>query len=241
MTASQRRRIEQVLRLSPVSLDDEELSARTGIAPRQVLNIVCRGMERDGVIRRSIGPDGRYLNQLPDRDTHAAMPVPEIALQEVDSGRDTVVRARASVDLLPAGVSPEQRTAERAMLDVLGERLDVRLDPTRLTTSSGLDVEVDGVDLDRRVLVECWAHQGPPKGVQRQKILTDALKLTWIAAAMRPRPQQIILCMSDPEAAAPFQPVAGSWSSQALSDLGITVEVVELPIDLRATARSAKA
>jgi hypothetical protein len=82
------------------------------------------------------------------------------------------------------------------------------------------------------VLVECWAHQGNPKAAQRHKVLADALKLTWIGSTIYPRPR-LILCMSDPAAAAPFLPPARSWAAQALKDLGVTISVVELPDDVR--------
>lgn len=58
-------------------------------------------------------------------------------------------------------------------------------------------VEVDCADAGRTVLAECWAHQGPPKSVQRHKVLADAFKLAWIATTLNPRPQ-LILCLSDP-------------------------------------------
>lgn len=119
------------------------------------------------------------------------------------------------------------------MLDLLGDRLGLRLDPARITVPSGARVEIDGADGIRTVLVECWAHQGAAKPAQRHKVLSDAFKLTWIASTIYPRPR-LILCLSDPLAAAPFQPSAKSWSAQALADLGITIELVELPPAVRA-------
>ena len=94
-------------------------------------------------------------------------------------------------------------------------------------------------DARRTVLVECWAHQGPPKAAQKHKVLADALKLTWIASTLYPRPQ-LILCLSDPQAAAPFQPGARSWAAQALQDLGIRIEIVDLPDDIRESVVSAQ-
>jgi hypothetical protein len=76
---------------------------------------------------------------------------------------------------------------------------------------SGERVEVDGADASRTVLAECWAHQGPPKSAH----LADAFRLAWIATTVYPRPQ-LILCLSDPLAAAPFLPGARSWASRAL-------------------------
>jgi len=86
-----------------------------------------------------------------------------------------------------------------------------------MTVPSGERVEVDGADAGRTVLAECWAHQGPPKSAQKHKVLADAFKLAWIGTAVYPRPQ-LILCLSDPLAAAPFLPGARSWASRALQD-----------------------
>jgi hypothetical protein len=63
-------------------------------------------------------------------------------------------------------------------------------------------------------------------------VLADAFKLAWITSTIYPRPQ-LILCLSDPLAAAPFLPSARSWAARALQDDGITVSVVSLPDDLR--------
>jgi hypothetical protein len=125
------------------------------------------------------------------------------------------------------------------MLDILGAKLGLTLDPARITVPSGARVEVDGSDAERRVLVECWAHQGVTKAAQRHKVLTDALKLTWISSTIYPRPR-LILCLSDSQAAAPFLPGSRSWAAQALHDLTITIEVVDLPEDLRAQLRTAQ-
>ena len=146
---------------------------------------------------------------------------------------------RASGHTPPAGSSHEQRDAERVMLDLLGARLGVTLEPATITVPSGAWVEVDGADPGRTVLVECWAHQGPPKSAQRHKVLSDALKLMWISTTIYPRPR-LVLCLSDPLAAAPFQPTARSWAAQALQDLGITVEVVDLPAEVRQLIEAAQ-
>lgn len=118
------------------------------------------------------------------------------------------------------------------MLDLLGAQLGLELNPATIAVPSGERVEVDGADASRTVLAECWAHQGPPKSAQRHKVLADAFKLAWIGTTVYPRPQ-LILCLSDPLAAAPFLPGARSWASRALQDHRIAVCVVSLPGDLR--------
>jgi hypothetical protein len=49
---------------------------------------------------------------------------------------------------------------------------------------------------------------------------------------MYPKPR-LILCLSDPLAAAPFLPGARSWAARAFQDLGVTICVVDLPAGLR--------
>jgi hypothetical protein len=51
------------------------------------------------------------------------------------------------------------------------------------------DVEVrpDGVDAERTVFVEVFAHVGKLRGGQRHKVSTDALKLLAIRAVVFPR------------------------------------------------------
>jgi hypothetical protein len=43
----------------------------------------------------------------------------------------------------------------------------------------------------------------------------------------------LILCLSGPLAAALFQPGARPWAARAFQDLGATISVVDLPVDLR--------
>jgi len=48
------------------ALDDDELSQRTGIKPRQTVNQILRRLEREGVVRRRTGPEGKLVTELPD-------------------------------------------------------------------------------------------------------------------------------------------------------------------------------
>ena len=213
-----RERVLAALRVSSRPLDDDQLSRRAEVRPRQAVNQVCRLLEQEGLLRRYVGVDGKIVNDL-------LVEVVEVPL---------VVAAveRPSPDARPPGSSTEQRDAERVMLDLLGTELGLTLGPARIQVPSGERVEVDGADLQHTVLVECWAHQGPPKSAQRHKVLADAFKLHWISTTLYPRPRRI-LCLSDPAAAAPFLPQARSWAARALQDLDITVMVVPLPDDVR--------
>jgi hypothetical protein len=60
------------------------------------------------------------------------------------------------------------------MLDLLGRRPGLVLEPCTLTVPAGARVEVDGSDTARTVLVECWAHLGPPKSAPKHKVLAAA-------------------------------------------------------------------
>lgn len=232
---SHRDRVIEAIRVSSRPLDDDQLAARSGISPRQTVNQVCRALERAGMVRRRPGPDGKIVNEWLGNENRdpagitgpagAAVPGTGTA---APAGRDGTPSARA----VPAGDSQEQRGAERVMLDLLGAQLGLELNPAAITVPSGERVEVDGADAGRTVLAECWAHQGPPKSAQRHKVLADAFKLAWVGTTLYPRPQ-LILCLSDPLAAAPFIPGGRSWAARALQDHRITVSVVDLPDELR--------
>ncbi|MFD2466283.1 hypothetical protein [Amycolatopsis silviterrae] len=114
----------------------------------------------------------------------------------------------------------------------MSNELGIALRPQPIETSTGVRVEVDGVDDACTVLVEAWAHQGPPKAAQRHKVLADAFKLSWIASTLPARPR-LILCFSDEVAAKPFQ-TGRSWAAAALRDQRIEVLVAELPDATRA-------
>lgn len=129
------------------------------------------------------------------------------------------------------GDSTVQRTAEAALLAACGQQLGVALAPQRLHLPDGAYVDVDGVCEEPPVLVEAWAHQGPPKGAQTKKVLVDALKLSHIARGLPNRPWRLILLFSDEAAAKPFR--GASWYAGALRDLGIELHVVDIPVGLR--------
>jgi hypothetical protein len=231
-TDSNRERVAAMIRTSARPLDDDQVAARAGISPRQTVNQICRALERDGMLRRRTGPHGKTVNEwVGDRDQEPSS-IPGRASAAV-SGTGASANSAATADgAVPAGDSAEQRGAERVMLDLLGLRLGLELNPATISAPSGERVQVDGADGSRTVLAECWAHQGPPKSAQWHKVLADAFKLAWIATTIYPRPQ-LILCLSDSLAAAPFLPGARSWASRALQDHLISVSVVTLPGDLR--------
>lgn len=225
-----REKVLSTLSHATTSLDDDELARRAGISSRQQVNQICRVLAREGLLARVSGPDGKIVNAL--RGAGAAQ-APTL-LADSNPADFATEPARA----LPAGDSTEQRQAERAILDALGERLGLVLNPRRLERPGGIRVEVDGADDDLTVLVECWAHQGPAKVAQKHKLVNDAVKLHWIGSTLTPVPRRI-LCVTD--AAAVRHLRRRSWQAQAIRELGVEIEVVELPEPLRATVVAAQA
>jgi hypothetical protein len=138
-----------------------------------------------------------------------------------------------------AGSSAEQRAAETTMLDLLGRELGVAFEKRRLVAEGGAWTEVDGYSAEPPILVEAWAHQGPPKSAQKAKVLTDALKLAWAEATFLPGARKILL-FSDEAAAARFRPGRTTWSGAALTHFGVEIRVVALPDDMRAAVRHAQ-
>ncbi len=216
-----KQRVLDLLRTSSHPLDDDELARRLDVSFREAVNRTCLDLAAQGLVRRRTGPDGTLVNEL---------------TADLVSPSPGTVAASASGPPLPAGDSREQRLAEQAMIEVLGRELGVDLAPRTLPQPSGVRLDVDGADPDLTVLVEAWAHQGPPKPAQKDKVLADALKLVWIRSTLDTSPR-VILCFSDVLAAHHFSG-ARTWAATALAGLGVEVHVVVLPVDIRAALRS---
>lgn len=224
MERANRERVLDVLRAADSALDDDEISARSGVEPRQTVNSIVHALVAEGVIERFTGPSGKLVNRLlapPDTLLEIALPSDPVEDPEIAPGN-----------------SREQQEAETAMLALLGERLGVALAPRRLSHPSGAHVEVDGASEDLTVLVECWAHRGPAKVAQKYRLVNDALKLHWTARALVPIPRRLVLCVSDPRAVAHLR--GRSWQGKAIADLGVDIEVVELPAATTAAIEAAQ-
>jgi hypothetical protein len=120
---------------------------------------------------------------------------------------------------LPDGDSAEQRGAEALILSAVSAQLGIELVPGRLTVDDSIRVDVDGLSHDPPVLVEAWAHQGPPKPAQKAKVMADAFKLVWIERRLFPRGARKIVAFADPSAAGHF--TGRTWMAAALRELGI--------------------
>jgi hypothetical protein len=138
---------------------------------------------------------------------------------------------------VPPGDSREQRDAEAVMVALLSDALGVPLAPRRIDLAEGRRVEIDAASEDLSLLAEAWAHQGPPKAAQRNKVITDAFKLVFIAR-LAETPPRLILLLSDDAAAAPFR--GKSWAAAALREFGVEIVVMELPTDTKQAVRAAQ-
>lgn len=139
---------------------------------------------------------------------------------------------------LAAGDSGEQRRVEALMLKTLSGQLGMTLAPRRLTSPSGAFIDVDGVSDDGSVLVECWAHQGPAKVAQKYKLVNDAVKLQWAAGWLCPRPEKLLLLVSDEAAVRHLR--GTSWQGHAVREMGVEIGVVALPAEVRSALREAQ-
>ena len=185
--------------------------------------MICRRLATEGVLLRAVGPDSKIVNELISRPAYS----PDDSSVIFTPQRSALSGDRMEVSNGQPGSSHEQRGAEAIMLQRLSESLGVQLLPRKLKLASGVRVELDGADEGLTVLVECWAHQGPAKVAQKSKMVTDAVKLHWVAQTLALAPERLILCVSDPAAIKHLR--GTSWQGAAIAALGITLEVVELP------------
>ena len=94
---------------------------------------------------------------------------------------------------------------------------------------------LDSVQLDgyahrrQRVCVEIRSRQGPAKGAQKHKVMTDMCKLLHVESLLG-RPCRKILAVAD-EAAVAF--LRGSWQGKFAKGVGIELRVVKIPEKLR--------
>ncbi len=152
-------------------------------------------------------------------------------------GQHLALSTAGEEDTLPAGDSLEQRQAEVDMIQAVSLARGVSLTSTRLDLGNGVSVQVDGVAADHSLFCEAFAHQGPLKGGQPHKVLSDAFKLAYLGR--RWPNAELLLVFSDDEAARRFR-TGPSWAAKAIEAFGVKVEVVKLPDAVRDRLRTAQ-
>lgn len=108
------------------------------------------------------------------------------------------------------------------MLAALSARLSLKLAKDH---DLGLGLRPDGIDVDRKVVVEVYARVGLLKGAQLHKVKADLLKLAFIGTRLGPEWRKL-MCFGSHEAAAFL--LGGSWAAEAARTFGIEVVVEPL-------------
>lgn len=131
-----------------------------------------------------------------------------------------------------AGDSSEQQIAEKWLVTELSNRLGIKLIKKKWELSESSYFEVDGFCASSSTICEVWSHIGTPKSAQKDKVMTDALKLIFLNDfVFKERGgSNLILLFADEKAAAPFR--QKSWMSECLRKYKIKIEVIELPEEL---------
>lgn len=132
--------------------------------------------------------------------------------------------------------SSAQRSAERHLLSSLGTALEARFvggAPLR----AELGVEPDGVDPDKKIVVEVFARLGALKSAQVRKVRADVLKLAYVRKKLGPE-WRAVICFACNEAAASL--TGRSWAAEAAREFGVDIAVHELPEDVRQSVLDAQ-
>lgn len=113
----------------------------------------------------------------------------------------------------------------------------ITIDQKKLNLPEGGWIELDAFCESPLVLCEVWAHIGPPKSAQKNKVMTDAFKLLFASTLVKGNGKRILL-FADRNAAGHFQ--SKSWMVQCLKEHNIIVEIIELPPKLKIKVQKAQ-
>jgi hypothetical protein len=119
-----------------------------------------------------------------------------------------------------------QRSAERLILRSLNRRNGLLLVSDRVELPTGGSLQLDGIDRQKRVMCEVWAHHGEAKSAQRHKVMSDAFKLCLAARLLGGRWKKLLVVV-DAEAAKAFEGTA-AWRTAALREFGVKILPVRL-------------
>ena len=191
-----------------------EVSLETAVSPEQQVNSILRKLTKQGSVRRS-----------DDERPYAYYPV-----LPVDGQRSTVSSEEAEARKGSPRESKEQQDAEKWLITNFSKKTGVVLAKRRVYLDDRKWVEVDGFSASPPSLCEAWAHIGPPKSAQKNKVMADALKLLFVDSFLGTNSKRTLL-LCDGEAARPFQGVG--WRGLCLARYGITVEIIEVPLEIR--------
>lgn len=133
--------------------------------------------------------------------------------------------------------SQVQRSAEGEMLRLLSKRERLSLAPRKLALRVGVAVNIDGVDVGRRVLCEIYAHVGKTRGSQPGKVAKDILKFVTVEKALGLKYRKI-LCFADKATASCV--LGDRWLAEAARLFKVKVVTLKLPAKTRSMLRAAQ-
>ncbi|MFZ2525371.1 MAG: hypothetical protein WAW87_08655 [Candidatus Ferrigenium altingense] len=128
-----------------------------------------------------------------------------------------------------ASDSSAQREAESHLIDYLNRTQVLKLVPKRCSLGNDVAVQLDGIDEDKRVICEAFAHIGNLKAAQSRKVTSDMLKLL-LVEKHKTGGWRKILCFADQEAANDFQ--GKTWRAKAVTEFNFEVIVAKLPLEV---------
>jgi hypothetical protein len=132
-----------------------------------------------------------------------------------------------------AGDSSEQQNAEEWLLNELSKELGLKLIKQKFDLEGARQIELDGFCESPLVLCEAWSHIGPPVGCQKDKVMTDALKLIFVNNTLFKGEGKCILLFADHDAAALFQRDE-NWRSQCLKYYDIKIKIIKFTQERKA-------
>lgn len=138
-----------------------------------------------------------------------------------------------------AGDSSEQQEAEKWLLNELSKELGFKLIKKRFDLEGGRQIELDGFCKSPLILCEAWSRIGSPVGCQKDKVMTDALKLIFVNKLFYKDEGECILLFADHDAAAPFQRPE-NWRFQCLKDYDIEIKIIEFEEEIKAKIQEAQ-
>ncbi len=125
--------------------------------------------------------------------------------------------------------STAQREAEQHLLLALQESIGAHF-VADATLPLDPSIKPDGVDPQRKIVVEVYARVGALKGAQLHKAKADLLKLAYVRYQLG-ADWRAIVCFGSREAAAFL--LGRSWAAEAARAFGVEVMVEELPAHQR--------
>ena len=134
-----------------------------------------------------------------------------------------------------------QRLVEREVLRILRRTEGWELSPETIELGTDTRVSVDGVDRQRRILVEVIARIGRRSASRDHKLISDATKLFLVRKKLGPR-WRTYVCGCD-ESFVDFYRAGRSrkWQALALEKLGVEVRHVALSRTMRFEVEAAQA